>query len=197
MKKSNVLISVLAVLVAVGIVANVSAESKYSASASAATAVTFKAKDNGWNVTAVMSKGGTADSEIKVYGRAQETLDVQAVTARATTTCTVVNTSLAINTNDLVIYQSVNGTAEYRTATTGTTSNKIVLSSAPSTTYATGDKIYELGQIAAVQLGVTTNANGKYVVNETGASVARTPSDSPLYVVTGSTTNNQLTVTAD
>jgi hypothetical protein len=189
----NIVISIAAMLCLAGIIY---AETKYAADATAAgAAVNFKAKSEGWYVKAINAECGASDKDIKVYARKAQALNPQEVTVVVDATCTVVNTGLAINTNDLLIVQHVNGTADYRTATTGTSASQIVLSAAPSVAFAAGMKIYEIEQIGNINMGIT-NTSGVASKDLAGDALIVTPKDSPLRVLVDGSTNNIVTVTA-
>lgn len=195
MKKFIVSIMVVTVIACVAGLAT--AGTKYASDVTAAgAAVTFKAKDTGWNVKTISAKTGTSDKTVDVYARKDQALNPQAVTAYSSTTCTVVNTGVSITNSDKVVYQHVNGLAEYRTVSSAT-ATAIVLSSAITGSWASGDKIYEIGQVGSFDIGVTNATTGKASITEAGASLVLTPGDSPLYVINEGETNNIITVTAE
>lgn len=190
----RIMIGLAGLLLMAGLVV---AETKYNAGATAAGAkIVFKASGGGWAVKAISAVTGSDDKEVKVYARdISNNLNPYAISARVEKTNTITNTGLGINTNDLVVYQSKNGVAEIRTATTGTSATQVVLDSEPSTTFSTSDKLYKVVQVGSWNIGITNTA-GKAVLAVDGDALAKTPKDSPLYVHLDGATNSVLTVTA-
>jgi len=174
----------------------VMAQSKYASGATAAgAAVNFKAKSAGWTVKAISAECGANDKDIELYARKEQAYNPQAVSAYSSKTCTVVNTGVNITNSDLVVYQHVDGNLDYTTVSSAT-ATQIVLTDAITGSYASGDKIYEIGQIGNINAGIT-NVSGVASVVEHDAVLIVTPKDSPLRVLMDGGTNNVVTVTAE
>ncbi len=172
-------------------------ESKY-ASGTTSAAVTFGPAGGGRIV--VKSVCATCDKEdgaVKFYARGGA--GKKAITtaqSAASTTCAVSNASYGFTTNDTVVVVHANGTSEYRTISTASTTS-VVLNSATSAALTTDGFIYEVTQLGQIVVGFDGAAAGTNDTVAVAGDVFATPGDSPLYAVLDGTSNAVLQVTAD
>lgn len=127
--------------------------------------------------------GATGNGGLAAYGRTGSPSIVASNGANSTQVY-LSNTGTNIATSELVALQLQNGNIYIVSVTTATES---VVGIAPGVTVSNGDKMYELGQIAAWSLGVTA-------YNQSGDAIIASPVDSPLYFVSTST-NTSATIT--
>lgn len=121
----------------------------------------------------------------------------QTVTSTSTTTINLDNTGYILTNDYMVVYSYVSGAnPEYRTVATATTTN-VVLSSAPSSTTAAGDKVYRVTSQGVATVGANGAGAGTNSIGSLSGDVFATPGNSPLVVELESSTNATLQVTVE
>jgi hypothetical protein len=167
------------------------AESKYSSTSAGATiAVTFGSDPGAQQeVTAILAKSDKPTAAVKLYARGGG--GKQAINVASTSGAQVVyfaNASLAVNTNDTVVYQHSDGTLLATTVASGVTTGGVTLTTGLTKAGTTEDTICEVTQAGEISVGTTA-------LNAAGQVLFVAPANSPLYVTLDSGTNAALTVT--
>jgi len=109
----------------------------------------------------------------------------------------ITNTGIVVTNSDTVIYQHVDGTLDYRTISSATSTN-VTLSSGLSQAGSAGDYLYEIAVQGQIVVGGTTTGPGTNSVDTITGPVFVTPvGNSPVRAVLSSETNTALSVTLD
>lgn len=186
----------VAIVGLVCVVAALAGETKY-ASGTTSAAVTF---GPGSGVTSVKTAYCTTDKSgatLKFYARTGKQFNVNsAYPAAAATNFYVTNGDYDLTNSDTIAYVHKDGTAEFRTISTASTSNCTLTA---GLTYAgtNGDWVVEMslqGAPGFSTAGAAAGSTNVYASFE-GDSVFDTPGHSPLYGVLDGTSNAVLTVT--
>lgn len=186
-------ISLMVAMVLVAVVA-MAQETKYSASTTGTDpAVTFGPKNGRQTVASLQTSCDVALGAVKFYTRAAK----YAVTGTngSNTAITFLNPTVAVNTNDIVVYVHANGSVEKDTVASTVTTNGCTLTTGITTAYAAGDYLYEVSLAGQIVVADNTAAGGSNKLANISGDVFAVPGDSPLYVVMDGATNTCLSVT--
>ena len=194
-KEINLFIAMLTLLLVGSMV--FAGESRY-ASGTTSAAVTFGPQSSQSVIKSLYATTDKAGGTAKLYAWDQvATLTPTAAPTNGATVIAVANSAGALTTNDMVVYVHDTGTVEYRTISASST-NSVTISSALTEAGTTGDRIYELAQVAQLDFdssgaGVGTNKYGSF----SGDAVYVSPGGSPIYAVVDGTSNSVVNVTRD
>jgi hypothetical protein len=137
------------------------------------------------------------NSAVKFYARTGNAYAPTASQTNGALLIAVANSSLALTTNDVIMYVHANGTLDYDTIAGPITTTNITLTTGLTVAGASGDYIYELSQQGQIVVGYDGAGVGTNDGITVSGDVFVTPGRSPLYAVLDSTSNATLQVTAD
>jgi len=185
-------IGALVALMVLAIVSVVYAgESKY-ASGTTSAAVTFGPASSQLTVKGLYAVTDKSTASLKLYAWDKVKPESPTTAPAATNIIYVSNSDSQYGTSDKLVYVHSNGTVDYRTVSSATTSN-VTLNAAISQAGTTSDKLYELTQVFQPDFDVTgagvgTNKYGKF---EGDVWVGL----GPLYIVVDGTSNAVINAT--
>lgn len=170
-------------------------QTKYAAGTTSA-ALTFGPATGPLTVLSVYATCDKENGAVAFYAKGGAGKKKVTTAPAATNVIAVSNTGLGLTTNDRVVYVHSDGTAEYRTVSTASTTS-VTLSSAISQAGTASDYVYEVTLQGKIVVGYDGTAAGTNAGVVTSGSVFQTGGDSPLYCVLDGTSNAVLQVTAD
>lgn len=202
MKKSNLFVSLIALLAGVAVGLAGDKDTKYAAedgAPSVASATVLFGPGAGKTVVSHLEAACDKDGGAVKFYSGGTFKTVTAVEASGVT-CSVALASSTFTTSDKVVYVYNNGTTpEYRTVSGSPTTTTLNLSSALTgiAQVSAKDRLYLVTQGGQILVGKYGTGIGTNDTVSCSGDVYATPSGSPLYVVLDGTSNAVLQVTVD